>query len=205
MVSHNFPPRHILQPSHRHRTKLSDVALLPSFSARSPNHRVACMHVYVLLLRSPSLYPPSIFSPFRSQPSSLWVLWMSWAVMPSSLQEEYRAGGHVSTRPAGLPHAAAPARQLHLLLWAIFLHGVACTGAQRFQHLWNTNEKHGSFYLLSKVYRSMEAVDPAVAEMARQDYEAARTREHVENPMGKDAAAAAAAKKAGGKQGKIKE
>jgi len=85
------------------------------------------------------------------------------------------------------------------------LHGVACTGAQRFQHLWNTNEKHGSFYLLSKVYRSMEAVDPAVAEMARQDYEAARTREHVENTMGKEAAAAAAAKKAGGKQGKIKE
>jgi hypothetical protein len=74
--------------------------------------------------------------------------------------------------------------------------------AQRFQHLWTTNEKHGSFYLLSKVYRSMEAVDPAVAEMARKDYEAARNKEHLEKTMSKEAAAA---KEAGGKQGKIKE
>lgn len=79
------------------------------------------------------------------------------------------------------------------------------TGAQRFQHLWTTNEKHGSFYLLSKVYRSMEAVDPAVAEMARKDYEAARNKEHLEKTMGKAAAEEAAAKKAGGKQGKINE
>jgi len=49
---------------------------------------------------------------------------------------------------------------------------------QKFQHLWTVNEKNGSFYILSKVYRAMETVDPNVAEMAKADYVAKKTAEH---------------------------
>mmetsp|Transcript_16091 Transcript_16091/g.22219 ORF Transcript_16091/g.22219 Transcript_16091/m.22219 type:complete len:138 (+) Transcript_16091:180-593(+) len=55
---------------------------------------------------------------------------------------------------------------------------------QRFRHLWEVNEKHGSFYILSKVYRAMEAIEPEVAEMARADYVQSRIREHQEKKGG---------------------
>uniref|UniRef100_A0A7S0RYH7 Mitochondrial import inner membrane translocase subunit TIM16 n=1 Tax=Pyramimonas obovata TaxID=1411642 RepID=A0A7S0RYH7_9CHLO len=49
---------------------------------------------------------------------------------------------------------------------------------QKFQHLWNVNEQHGSFYILSKVYRAMETIEPEIAENARLDYVAKKTAEH---------------------------
>mmetsp|Transcript_19107 Transcript_19107/g.36546 ORF Transcript_19107/g.36546 Transcript_19107/m.36546 type:complete len:143 (-) Transcript_19107:441-869(-) len=49
---------------------------------------------------------------------------------------------------------------------------------KKFKHLWDVNDKHGSFYILSKVYRAMEAIDPQVAELARLDYVATKQREH---------------------------
>lgn len=51
---------------------------------------------------------------------------------------------------------------------------------KRFQHLWEVNDKHGSFYIMSKVYRAMEAIDPQVADMAQKDFEARKTQEHLD-------------------------
>lgn len=40
---------------------------------------------------------------------------------------------------------------------------------QRFKHLFDVNEKHGSFYLQSKVYRAKEALEEEYKEEGRWD------------------------------------
>ncbi len=39
------------------------------------------------------------------------------------------------------------------------LHNTLPLAPQRYKHLFDVNEKHGSFYLQSKVYRAWEALD----------------------------------------------
>jgi len=43
---------------------------------------------------------------------------------------------------------------------------------QKFQRMYDQNEKHGSFYLQSKIYRSMEAIDPDIASKVQEAREA---------------------------------